>query len=222
MTTPSAWRLTTLGHSCVLVEIPAANSPVRMLLDPGNLTPPLENIGAVDALLITHMHPDHVDSEQVRRARATSSAPVYGPQSAMDLLADGGLEDLHTVRSGEVLSIASVDVVVNATQHAPIYRGIPLPENIAYRIGARLYAPGDSFAPVDAPVDVLLLPLAGPWMKLAETVDYLRTVMPKVAVLVHDAGLADPHRELHRGVVTRFAPEGTRILAPGVNQTVEV
>ena len=183
MPTSSPWTVTLLGHSCVLVEVPGAAATVRILLDPGSLSPPLAQVGRLDAVLVTHAHPDHVDPDQVRRLREDAAVTVFGPAAAIKALADAGLEDL---------------------------------------IGGRLYAPGDSFAPAGGPVEVLLLPLAGPWMKLAEAVDYLRAVAPEAAVLVHDAGLADAHRALHRGVVSRFAPDRTRVLELGLNESAEV
>lgn len=222
MPTSPRWTVTTLGHSCVLIEIPGTAAPVRILLDPGSLSPALDQVGPLDAVLVTHAHVDHVDPDQVRRLRRDAAVPVYGPRAATDALAEAGLDDLHEIADGDQLSIASVEVAARSAPHQAIYDGVPLPDNLAYLIGARLYAPGDSFAPVAGPVDVLLLPLAGPWMKLAETIDYLRAVAPEAAVLVHDAGLADPHRTLHRSVVARFAPDRTRVLALGLNESAEV
>lgn len=68
---------------------------------------------------------------------------------------------------------------------------------------------------------MLLAPLAGPWMKLSEGIDFLRAVSPAVAVPVHDAGLAPAHRSLHRGLFSSFALEGTvvRPLDPGESLT---
>ena len=57
-------HLTHLGHACVLVETEHA----RLLIDPGTLSSGLEGLLDLDAILVTHEHPDHVDVERVRRS----------------------------------------------------------------------------------------------------------------------------------------------------------
>jgi L-ascorbate metabolism protein UlaG (beta-lactamase superfamily) len=67
------------------------------------------------------------------------------------------------------------------------------------------------------PVRILLLPAGGPWMKLSESIDYLRAVAPEIAIPIHQAGLADIHRQLHYQLFSGLAPSGTtvRVLDPG-------
>ena len=68
--------LTHLGHSCVLVEVPRGDgTAAKILLDPGTLAPPLSHRQGLDAILITHAHPDHLDPEQVRRVRGGENVP---------------------------------------------------------------------------------------------------------------------------------------------------
>ena len=208
------WSMTALGHSCVLVVVANEKASARILIDPGNLTPPINGLEPVDAVLVTHAHPDHVDPEQLRRVLSDGPAPVYAPRAAVDQLVALGVVNLVAVDTGQSFTIAGTRIEVEGAAHEPIYQGVPLPENVAYRIGSRVYAPGDSFAGEIGQADVLLLPLAGPWMRLAQAVDYLRAASPPVAVLVHDAGLAEPHRLLHREIVTWFAPTGTQVLVP--------
>ena len=69
-------------------------------------------------------------------------------------------------------------------------------------------------------VDILLLPIGAPWLKLSETVDYLRAVTPRTAVLVHGAGLAAPHRALARTLITKLAPAGTTVLDPATGEAL--
>ena len=53
-------RLTHFGHSCVLVEI----GDRRILLDPGTFSAGFEELRGLDAIVVTHQHPDHCDPER--------------------------------------------------------------------------------------------------------------------------------------------------------------
>lgn len=49
------------GQSCVLVEIGTA----RLLLDPGVYSAGFEDLSGLDAILVTHQHPDHLDLARI-------------------------------------------------------------------------------------------------------------------------------------------------------------
>src|SRR5699024_11411560 len=57
----SPMRLSHFGHSCVLVEI----SGTRLLFDPGTFSTGFEDVRELDAILITHQHPDHIDTAKL-------------------------------------------------------------------------------------------------------------------------------------------------------------
>ena len=90
-------------------------------------------------------------------------------------------------------------------------RRLPLPPNNAYLFNGRVLHPGDSFFQPDGDVDVLLLPIGGPWLKLSEAVDYVNRVAPRVAIPIHQGGLTEEHRALHCQVIEGFAPQ-TKLL----------
>lgn len=203
--------ITYYGHSCVLVECRRdAGATTRILLDPGNLTPPLESVGPIDAVFVTHSHADHVDAAQLERlSRDADPLPVYGG-SGVGAAAGEGVA--VTEWTAGTRSFDGVDVQTVETAHETIYPGLPLPVNLGYLIGGRVFAPGDSLEAPPFAVDILLLPIGGPWMKLREAIDFLRAVKPAVAIPIHDGGLAPAHRGLHRALVTQLAPEGTEIV----------
>ena len=214
--------ITLMGHSCVVLDLPAQDGTnARIVLDPGNLTPPLIDVGPVQAVLVTHQHEDHLDPEQVRRLQVAGEVPVFGPAGVGEVLDAAGLASSTPLTPGRT-TVAGVEVEVLAADHEPLYPGLPLPENLAYLIGGRVLAPGDAHLVPGSAVEVLLLAIGAPWLKLAEAVDHLRAVAPAVAVLVHDAGLAAPHRALHRALITRLAPEGTTVVALDPGQSVEL
>ena len=216
-------HLRRLGHSCVLLttNLPDGGQR-RLLLDPGNLTPTLpSDLGSVDAVLVTHAHADHLDPDQIRRLGGPPVPPVYGDDGVRSLLTDAGLENTHPVVDGAT-TIADVPVQVWTSAHEVIYPGVPLPGNVSYLVADTVLAPGDAFFVPDVPVDVLLLPTGAPWMKLAESIDYLRAVAPRLAIPVHDSGLAAAHQNLHRGLLTKFAPSGTTVVVPDLGEDFDI
>lgn len=203
-----AITLTLLGHSCVLVEVVRPDgSTARLLLDPGNLTPALHGLPAVDAVLVTHAHPDHLDVIQLGRL---GNVTVHGDTTVAAEV--GSSASVRTLREGRH-RVAGIDVVAAAAAHEEIYPGVPLPSTLTFMIAGAVYAPGDALTVPDSDVEVLLLPLGAPWMKLSEGIHFLRAVHPRVAVPVHDSGLAPAHRALHRAMLTRFAPKDTTVVA---------
>ncbi|MEJ7648829.1 MAG: MBL fold metallo-hydrolase [Nakamurella sp.] len=214
------WTLQLWGHSCVSITVPdSPQGSARLLLDPGDLTPPLDDVGPVDAVLVTHAHPDHFDLDQIHRIGSSGVAPIYGPVAVVDQLAAAGVGGGSSAESRR-LDIRGVQVDTFPAPHEVIHPELPVPQNVAYWIGERLLAPGDSFLVPAFDVDTLLLPIGAPWLKLSESVDYLRAVSPRRAVLVHGAGLATPHRLLARRLITELAPAGTTVIDPVVGEPV--
>jgi hypothetical protein len=67
--------------------------------------------------------------------------------------------------------------------------------------------PGDSFTPTPegTRLELLFLPVSAPWLKLAESIDYLKAAAPRIAVPIHDAILSDAGKALVDRVVGSLA-----------------
>ncbi|MEN3360744.1 MAG: hypothetical protein V7637_4726 [Mycobacteriales bacterium] len=197
-------RLRKFGHACLLVE----HADARLLLDPGIFSAGFEELTGLTGVLVTHQHVDHCDRDRLPALLGRNpAAVVHADAATAGELADQGFVT-RAVRHGDVLDVGA-PVQVFSGDHAVIHPDIPVIPNFGYLVADRLFHPGDSFLQPDADVQVLGLPTAAPWMKVAEAVDYLRAVHPQVAVPIHEALLTRP--ELHYGIFDKLAPTGTQV-----------
>jgi L-ascorbate metabolism protein UlaG (beta-lactamase superfamily) len=114
--------VTWLGHSTVLVELDGA----RVLIDPvlrprvahlkryGAAVDPA-GLGALDAVLISHQHRDHLDLPTLRRL--PGRPPVLCPRGARAILRRGGMPDVAEVEVGEATAIGRLPVLAVPADH---------------------------------------------------------------------------------------------------------
>jgi L-ascorbate metabolism protein UlaG (beta-lactamase superfamily) len=182
-------RITHLGHAAVLVE----TDQCRILIDPGNLSDSWHGVTDLDAVLVTHVHPDHLDPEQVPQLLAANqSAKVYTETSIPAALAESDvhLPNLNPVSAGDEFKIGNVVVSAVGGLHAVIHRDIPRIGNVGYVLRAEgepsLFHPGDSYATTPTGVDIVAMPAYGPWAALKETIDFVRALGALEGFPIHD------------------------------------
>jgi L-ascorbate metabolism protein UlaG (beta-lactamase superfamily) len=182
-------QLTHFGHSCVLVETGAA----RLLFDPGTLSGGFEELTDLDAVFITHQHPDHVDVRKLPELlEANPSAELYTDPGTAHEMAEAH-QSRRVVGAGDAFEVAGAAVNVVGGEHAVIHPDIPVVPNTGYLVDhGAFYHPGDSFHLPEQRVDVLGLPTAAPWLKISEAIEFFRAVSPRVAVPIHQGLLALP------------------------------
>lgn len=207
-------RITKFGHCCLLVE----ENGVRILIDPGIWSEGFIDLEHIDALLITHEHPDHFDIEAIKHILAQNKkCTVFTNTSVQKKLQEINMSS-DVLIVGKTISIQGVLVQAINCPHEEIYPTIVCPENIGYWIGEKLFYPGDNVSVIpDFSVDVLALPVIAPWMKLADAIDYGKKIKPRICFPVHD-GMLKHTGPYHIQPKNFLTPLGIDVVLP--NQAV--
>lgn len=201
---------------------------------------PADVLAGIDVIAVTHQHPDHLDpvllsellaaspqavviaepetatqlgepSPEQRAAGESEADPVVGRDRLLPLTA-GAAHEFDAAGGNAPLRIAAV-----GGRHAIIHPDIPRVGNIGLVLsageGPQLGITGDSLEPVQEfhGIDALAFAVVAPWSKMAETIDFLRAVGPKLALPVHDAVASDVGRPIYMRQATNLAPEGTEV-----------
>lgn len=189
-------RITKFGHACVRIE----HDGTTVVLDPGVFTD-VAALDGVDAVLITHEHPDHYLPEHL----LASDAPVFtieGVAAKIREDAPAVAERLTVVAPGESFDVG-VPVRAVGELHAVIHPEYPRITNSGYVLdlgGTKVYHPGDALTEPGEAVDVLCCPVSAPWMKASEAIEFARAVKAPRTLAIHDRvyseaglGIVDTH-----------------------------
>lgn len=182
-------HITHLGHSAVLVELAGR----RILIDPGNFSTAWHGVTDLDAICVTHLHPDHIDPAQVPALIAANpQALVYvEPQ----VLATVELAGALPIAADTSIELGGVTVSAVGGLHAVIHRDIPRIGNVGLVVTAdgepTLFHPGDALEAIPSGIDVLAVPAYGPWAAMKETIDFVRAVAAPQGFLIHEGLLAE-------------------------------
>jgi L-ascorbate metabolism protein UlaG (beta-lactamase superfamily) len=190
-------RITHLGHACLLVELADA----RILIDPGTFSPDAQHQRDLDAVLVTHQHPDHLDVERLPLLLAANpAAQLFTDPETVDQLQDKGI-DARALRAGDEVEVKAVTVGGVGEMHALIHDDIPRIHNTGMRLTAggepTFFHPGDALDGDPGRVDVLAFPLSAPWARSRDMTGFLRRLAAPHAIPVHDALLSEIGRTLY-------------------------
>ena len=203
-------RITHLGHSCLLVESASAAPPARPGLVHARLRGARRDL---DAVLVTHQHVDHVDTERLPvlvdrnpGVRLLAESSVAAELTTLGLTAEA-------LAPGDRHAIGGAHVEVVGGAHALIHPDIPRVANVGLLLTGDgdpvFFHPGDSYDVAPENVDILGLPITAPWTSIRETVAFARAVAAPTAVPIHDAGLSAVGRALYLRLIGSLAPETT-------------
>jgi L-ascorbate metabolism protein UlaG (beta-lactamase superfamily) len=198
----SRLRITWLGHSTVLIEL----GGVRLLTDPvlrsrifhlRRAGHPPARPRSVDAVLLSHVHYDHLDLPSLRTLEPRPR--LLCPTGAGPLLANAGFPELDELLPGASVALQGVQVHATPAEHGGSRRpGGPVVQPLGFLVlGERsVYFAGDTdlFGEMSelGPVDVALIPVAGYSPKLGpghldarRAAEAAALVQARIAVPIH-------------------------------------
>jgi len=196
--------ITKYAHSCVRLQ----SDDGALVIDPGNFSGADElkqALDGVEAVLVTHEHPDHLDVDTVSRLlHERPDLRIWGPAPVAGLFPEHR-DRVNTVGVGESFAAGGLAVSTHGGQHALIHPSIPVVPNLAYLVAGSMFHPGDAFTVPAQPVDTLLLAVHAPWSRVGEVLDHLIAVRADTVHAIHDGLLNDRGRALVDGHVDRVA-----------------
>ena len=200
-------RITYVGHATVLLELGGTRLLTDPLLRPRLLgvierhppTPADSITQGLDAVMISHLHHDHLDFRSLKRV--DRSLPVICPSGAGRTLSRRGFNGAIELAAGESTVVGAATVTATPAVHeARRYKLGPAVEAAGYVVeagGRAVYFAGDTdlFAEMDelaGHIDVALLPIAGWGPKLGaghlnprSAAEAAALIRPRVVIPIH-------------------------------------
>jgi L-ascorbate metabolism protein UlaG (beta-lactamase superfamily) len=204
-------RIEKFVHSCLVFT----KEEKRLLVDPGTfsfaegrVTP--EQLTGVDYLVVTHTHPDHMDVDAIRTILAGGETAVFGNDEVAEALGKEGI-DVAVIGDGELIGIGPFRLEAAEVEHCPLLAD-ESPKVTAFVLDEQILHCVDSFD--DRlnrfhELDLLILPIAAPFLTEKQAYDFALGLKPKAVLPVHDGILRDFFLESrHKNYAAFFEREG--------------
>jgi len=202
-------KITKLGHCCLLIE----ENSIRILTDPGTYSTAQNDIRNIDVVLITHEHADHIHIDSLRLIIENNPKVKIVTNKSVGLILDKEGITYSLVEDTQSIEIGGVVIEGFGTEHAYIYETVKRVENTCYFINKKLFYPGDSFHNPNMVIPILALPVAGPWMKISDAIEYAKKLKPGICFPVHDGMLKEDRLgPIHRLPESVLTPLGIKFV----------
>lgn len=207
-------KITKLGHCCLLLEV----NEKRILTDPGKFTTEQNTLTNIDLVLITHEHLDHFHTESVQAIIDHNPTVTIVCNSNVGALLDEQGISYVLLEGRAEETIKDITLKAYDGKHVEIVGDYGLVQNTGYSVSdGDFFFPGDAYTIPDEKIHTLALPVAGPWCKISDAIEYALAVKPRRSFPVHDAVLSEvgksvtyPHfeRELAKANIQFFIASG--------------
>lgn len=175
-------KITKYEHSGLVIE----KDGKVLVFDPVEFKEKLPEFTNVAAVVITHKHGDHFQPAVIERIMAANSAAELIVSAQTAEMVNGAI----VAKAGDTCDVAGFQLAFFGRDHAAIIPGQVPCDNIGVVVDGSIVNPGDSFDLPEVQPKVLLVPIAAPWCKVCESIDFVRRAKPNVVIPIHDAVLS--------------------------------
>lgn len=180
-------QITKYEHSCL--EVRVENS--RLIIDPGKFTKSLTEFSNIDAVVITHIHSDHLDKTILQRIYTRNpNLKIFTTEQVADEIND---LPVKIIEAGDNFEVNNINLEFFGGEHE-FYNEF---QNIAVLVNNELFHPGDSYTQPNKPIKILASPASAPWLRVKDAGDYIINCKPKVAFPIHNILLSNEGKEIH-------------------------
>lgn len=165
---------------------------LRILTDPGSYSTGQDSVSGIDVILITHEHADHLHIESLKRVLKNNPFAKIITNKGVGVLLDKERIVYTLVEDGLKIIEKGIAIEGFGKKHAIMHQAFPQVDNTGYFVGDKLFYPGDALTNPFRNVEILALPVAGPWLKLSEAIEYAKEVKPRLCFPVHEGILKSP------------------------------
>lgn len=173
-------KITKYGHACVVLE----EQGKKLVIDPGEFTESFGEAGDIAAVVVTHVHGDHLGKDHLQAiVAANPDIKVFTTPEASQ---EWGDAHAQAVKSGDELAAGPFSLKFFGELHNAVHPEWPQNQNTGVMVNGVFYYPGDSFTKPDGSVKVLAVPAGAPWLKTGEAIDYVKDLKPELFFRTHD------------------------------------
>jgi L-ascorbate metabolism protein UlaG (beta-lactamase superfamily) len=180
-------KITKYLHSCLVFELDG----YKLLFDPGKFSFAEGEVmpdmfADVDAIIITHNHPDHLDADILKNIISLSNAPVYTNQQVAGQIEKVGIAS--TVWEDGVYNLGPFKLQAITVIHELIMDN-PLPQMTGFIINDKVLHPVDSMEEKLLEyqgIELLLMVTMAPFANEIHISGFADKLQPKQILPVHD------------------------------------
>lgn len=169
-------------HSNLVVSTP----DYKIMIDPGFITFEkgyrVSDFSDIDAFLITHSHPDHLDPQTIKQL--SEGKPIYGNSDVVAKLQEMGVPSTE-VKDRELFSVGPFKVEPVFLPHCKMADGTDGPPNTGFLIDNVFFHPGDGIGLANFTAPNLALPIAGPTVRYQDALNFAKSLNASLVIPIH-------------------------------------
>ncbi len=180
-------KITKYPQSCLLLE----KEGKQLLIDPGSFMAgkfTSDDLPEIEAIILTHRHPDHANPELISALLAKKSVPVYANSDTKEFLGDIVTD---TVEPEQTVDVAGFSITAYDMPHCPLPDGSAGPPNNGYVFDGMFLHAGDGVSVDNLQIDNAAIAIAGPDLSLRDAADLIKSVGAKKVIPIHYSIFSD-------------------------------